>query len=211
MINPLTVELHLSTPLGGFPQAATQPIAPAHLLEGIPPDELPDDPFGTQPVGSGPFHLRFLVAARAMLAADTPIEALPPDAGGPNFSTPRPTDSLAGARPTPRGDVAVPYLSSLEFRYYDDVNSLRADWDAGELDAASGLQPADARALAGTTRCAPGDVSRHDAPGSWAEPASRHGRSSRILRSARRSSRRSTAMRWRRRRLGGLRRRARIR
>jgi peptide/nickel transport system substrate-binding protein len=150
VINPLIVELHLSTPLGGFPQAATQPIAPAHLLEGIPPDQLPDDPFGMQPVGSGPFHLRFLVPSRAMLAADTPIEALPPDAGGPNFSTPRPTDSLAGARPTPRGDVAVPYLSSLEFRYYEDVDSLKADWDAGALDAASGLQPADARALADT-------------------------------------------------------------
>src|SRR4051812_34940419 len=29
-----TVVLHLTTPLGGFLQAATQPIAPAHLLDG---------------------------------------------------------------------------------------------------------------------------------------------------------------------------------
>ena len=53
-IDPLTVALHLTTPLGGFLQAATQPIAPAHLLAGIPPEGLPDDPFGTVPIGSGP-------------------------------------------------------------------------------------------------------------------------------------------------------------
>jgi peptide/nickel transport system substrate-binding protein len=146
-----TVRLQLTTPLGGFLQAATQPIAPAHLLAGIPPEQLADDPFGERPVGSGPFRLVFLLTGRALLAAATPIEPLPEDPGGPNFSTPRPTDSLASSRPTPKPDVAVPYLSQLELRYYDDVASLRADWDAGELDAASGLQPADAKALAQTT------------------------------------------------------------
>ena len=33
-----------TTPLGGFLQAATQPIAPAHLLAGIPVDQLADRP-----------------------------------------------------------------------------------------------------------------------------------------------------------------------
>ena len=150
VVNRLTVELHLSTPLGGFLQAATQPIAPAHLLAGIPPEELPDDPFGAAPVGSGPFHLSYLLGSVAMLAAVTPIEPLPPDPGRPNFDTPRPTDSLASTRPSAKADVAVPYLSSFELRYYDDLESLRSDWDAGELDAVSGLQPTDAAALAAT-------------------------------------------------------------
>ena len=147
-IDPLTVELRLTTPLGGFLQAATQPIAPAHLLQHVPPELISEDPFGTAPIGSGPFKLVFLLTPRALLAASTPIVPLPPDPGVPNFTTPRPTDSLASARATAKADVAVPYLSTLEMRYYDDLEALRADWDAGELDAASGLQPVDARALA---------------------------------------------------------------
>ncbi len=147
VIDPLTVELTLTTPLGGFLQSATQPIAPAHLLGHVPPEAIAEDPFGEAPIGSGPFRLVFLLTPRALLAASTPIVPLPPDPGGPNFSTPRPTDSLASARPSARADAAVPYLPTLEFRYYDDLEGLRADWDAGALDAASGLQPADARAL----------------------------------------------------------------
>ena len=146
--DPETVVLHLTTPLGGFLQAATQPIAPAHLLDGIPLESLPDDPFGQQPVGSGPFRLVYLNSARALLVAATPVEPLPNDPEGPNFNTPRPTDSLASARATAKPLDAVPYLQSIQIRYYDDVDSLKADWVAGDLNAASGLQPADAAALA---------------------------------------------------------------
>lgn len=148
VIDPLTVELRLSTPLGGFLQAATQPIAPAHMLGHLEPEVIADDPFGQAPVGSGPYELVFLLTPRAQLAASTPIEPLPLDPDGPNFTTPRPTDSLASARPTAKADVAIPYLPVIEFRYYDDLETLQADWDAGDLDAVSGLQPADARALA---------------------------------------------------------------
>lgn len=150
VVDPLTVVLHLSTPLGGFLQAATQPIAPEHLLAGVPLEALPDDPFGQQPIGSGAFRLVYLNAARALLAAATPVEPLPNEPDGPNFATPRPTDSFASARPTAKPDVALPRLASIEIRYYDDLAALRKDWDAGDLDAASGLRPADATALAAT-------------------------------------------------------------
>ncbi|MBI2782436.1 MAG: peptide ABC transporter substrate-binding protein [Chloroflexi bacterium] len=150
VVDLLTVELQLTTPLGGFLQAATQPIAPAHLLGGIPPDQIADDPFGQAPVGSGPFHVVYMLTGVVMLAANTPIEPVPTEAGGPNFATPARTDSLASPRATRKPDVAVPYLSRLELRYYDDVAALRKDWVAGDLDAASGLQPADAVALAAT-------------------------------------------------------------
>ncbi len=149
VIDPLTVELRLTTPLGGFLQAATQPIAPAHVLAGIPPEAFAEDPFGTFPTGSGPFRLLSLDPGRALLAAATPVEP-PEDPGRPNFATPRPTDSLLTPRPTRRPDVAVPYLASVELRFYDDLERLRADWDAGRLDAVSGLQPGDARDLAAT-------------------------------------------------------------
>jgi peptide/nickel transport system substrate-binding protein len=144
IIDAQTVALRLTTPLGGFLQAATQPIAPAHLLSFTPPEALADDPFGRQPVGSGPFRLVFLASARALLAAATPVDGPPRNPGQPNFATPRPTDSLATARPTTKADVAVPYLETVELRYYDDLETLRGDWEARELDAVSGLKPSDA-------------------------------------------------------------------
>jgi peptide/nickel transport system substrate-binding protein len=147
VIDPLTVELRLTTPLGGFLQAATQPIAPAHVLAGVPPDLISDDPFGTYPLGSGPFRLVILDPARAVLAATTP--AGPPGRPGrPNFTTPRPTDSLLTPAPTKRPDVAVPHIANMELRFYDDLEVLRADWEAGRLDAVSGLQPRGAREFA---------------------------------------------------------------
>ena len=49
-VSPTVVTFTLATPLGGFLQAATQPIAPAHLLGEVPVSLLPDHPFG-QPAG----------------------------------------------------------------------------------------------------------------------------------------------------------------
>jgi peptide/nickel transport system substrate-binding protein len=156
-LDPQTVALHLTTPLGGFLQAATQPIAPAHLLAGVPPESLPDDPFGAQPIGSGPYRLSFLEAGRAMLAAATPVEP-PTGPGGPNFVTPRPTDSLATAAPSARAEAALPYIATFELRYFEDLETLTDAWQGGELDAVSGVQPADIAAL---QEAAPGRVVRY--------------------------------------------------
>jgi peptide/nickel transport system substrate-binding protein len=147
--DPLTVILTLDTPLAGFLQAATQPIAPAHLLDGADPAELPNDPFGRNPIGSGTFRLTTLDAARAILE---PVETSGPGAGPgePNLGTPRPTDALATPVRTRPPDAAVPYLAGIELRFFDDAAALRAAWQAGDLDAASGLAPADAVALAAT-------------------------------------------------------------
>ncbi len=148
VIDPLTVALHLSVPLGGFPQTVTQPIAPVHVLGGIPPAELPDDEFGVRPVTSGPYRMVFLDSARALLAAVGVPESNTPGGGGPVFTTPRPTDSFMTPRPTARPDVAIPYISTMELRWYDDIELLRHDWQSGSLDAVSGLAPADAIDLA---------------------------------------------------------------
>jgi peptide/nickel transport system substrate-binding protein len=42
----------------------------------------------------------------------------------------------------------MPYLEGIEFRFFDAADALAAAFDAGELDGASGLPPADAAALA---------------------------------------------------------------
>ena len=145
--DPSTVVLTLATPLGGFLEAATQPIAPRHLLGGVPPVDLPDDPFGRHPVGSGSFRVRVLDAGHAVLAPAV-ADVVEPDGGVPDAGTPVPTDSLATPAPSVPGGAPMPYLEGIEFRFFDDVDALVAAFDAGELDGASGLAPADAAALA---------------------------------------------------------------
>ena len=150
MVDPLTVKLALATPLGGFLEAATQPIAPAHLLDGVSPDALPDDPFGTDPIGSGPFRLVVLDPGHALLRrrhADRPA------AGG--WGWPELLDARADRLP---GDPAADEEARRGRALPVDLRAplLRRSrhapmaWDRGDLDAASGLQPADATALAGT-------------------------------------------------------------
>ena len=144
-----TVVLTLATPLGGFLEAATQPIAPRHLLGGVAPADLPDDGFGQRPVGSGSFRLALLDDARARLVPALP-ELLESDGRMPGDATPLPTDSLATPARSAPGGAPLPYLAGIELRFFEDAASLSVAWDAGELDGASGLAPADAVALART-------------------------------------------------------------
>ena len=137
------VTFTLATPLGGFLQAATQSIAPAHLLAGVPVEALAEYPFGTQPVGSGPFALAELTETSATLVPVSPIS---------DDSAPTPSgwsaDSLATVRPALRPDRPLPYLSGIEMSFFDDGAALAAAYRAGDLDAASGLAPGDAAELA---------------------------------------------------------------
>ena len=135
-----TVRFALTTPLGGFLQALTQPLAPAHLLGDVPVDVLPDHPFGEQPVGSGPFAVVELSDASASLLPATAVEA---EAEAPTLDpSGRPSDSLTTAPPTLRPGRPLPYLAGIDFRFYTDPDALIADYRAGRLDAASGLSPA---------------------------------------------------------------------
>jgi len=137
-IGTRTVVFTLSNPLGGFLQAATQPIAPAHLLGDIPVADLASDPFGQNPVGSGPFALVGLDADTAELVPASMV--LPNDASRPGASGPV-VDSLATPAPTTRPTELSPYLAGIEFHYFDDEAGLVAAYRAGDLDAASGLPP----------------------------------------------------------------------
>ena len=137
---PRVVVFTLASPLGGFMQALTQPIAPAHLLADVPVELLPDHPFGTQPIGSGPFSLTELTSTSAILApaVPTPVDV---DVGEMPDPSAAATDSLTTAPPTPRPQRPLPYLSGMAFRFYTDPDALAADYRAGILDAASGISP----------------------------------------------------------------------
>ena len=134
-----TVVFTLANPLGGFLQAATQPIAPAHLLSGIPMDQLAGQSFSRQPIGSGPFAVASLDDEHAeLLPAVTILAAEEPSPG----TSPRATDSLASPALPDRPNRPVPYLPGIEFRFFDDPEVLARAYRAGELDVASGLSPA---------------------------------------------------------------------
>ena len=137
--SPRAVVFTLAHPLGGFLQALTQPIAPYHLLGDVPVELLPDHPFGTQPVGSGPFSLVELTSTSASLApaivAPIEEEEVTPDPSAPA------TDSLTTIPPTRRPERPIPYLDGITFQFYTDPAVLAADYRSGKLDAVSGISP----------------------------------------------------------------------
>jgi len=76
-VSARVVAFTLATPLAGFLQALTQPIAPAHLLADVPLDQLAEHPFGRKPVGSGPFALVSLTDEAALLEPATSMRPMP--------------------------------------------------------------------------------------------------------------------------------------
>jgi peptide/nickel transport system substrate-binding protein len=133
-IDPTTVRFDLAVPLGGFLQAAAQPLLPAHLLASVPVADLADAPFSTRPVGNGPFALTDLTADAAEL---TPVLG-PLDAGSGPLATVGPGAVEPGN----------PRLAGLELRFYSGPDEAVAAYRAGEVDAVSGLPPGAAAALA---------------------------------------------------------------
>ncbi|MEX1172923.1 MAG: ABC transporter substrate-binding protein [Chloroflexota bacterium] len=142
------VTFALATPLGGFLQALTQPIAPAHILAEVPVALLPDHPFGRQPVGTGPFSLVELDQTSASLIPAVTLDLVPD--GSPDPSA-RPTDSLATPGATRRPERPLPYLAEIDFRFYTDPALLAKDFRSGDLDAVSGISPELAAELGTTT------------------------------------------------------------
>jgi peptide/nickel transport system substrate-binding protein len=148
-IDDRTVRFDLETPLGGFLELATQPIAPAHLLRDVPVDGLADDPFGRAPVGSGPFVLTELDDDHAVLEPAASVQLGEPEAQPTPAGIPQ--DPLATTTPTKRPSLPEPALARMEFHFFDDPSALETAFRDGDLDAASGLAPTDAADLASST------------------------------------------------------------
>ena len=142
---PQRVVFSLQTPLGGFLQAFTQPLAPEHLLADVPVDALADDPFGRQPLGSGPFALVELTDETASLVPAGDFVSVEEASAAP--SSPAPPDSLTTPAPTGRPSRPQPYLAGIEFRFYDDAGELAADFRSGVVDGASGITRQEAAEL----------------------------------------------------------------
>ena len=141
-----TVVFTLATPLGGFLQAATQPIAPAHLLAGVPVAGLAD--LAVRPPADRLRAVRRRQPRCRHRRADPGRDGPRPPGGIRRARTDRPIRSRH--RPSterPAGEP-IPYLPGIEFQFYDDPDALAAAYRAGSLDAASGLSPELTRELA---------------------------------------------------------------
>ncbi|HYM83459.1 MAG TPA: ABC transporter substrate-binding protein [Candidatus Dormibacteraeota bacterium] len=133
-LGPTTVRFDLRDPIAGFLAAATQPIAPAHLLEGTAVAALATAPFGVAPIGNGPYRLLAWNSGEAFL------EATAPEAAAPAMSATPTVDSIASAAlPSPRAGLG---LARIEFTFSEDPATLVAAYRRGALDAVSGLPPA---------------------------------------------------------------------
>ena len=149
VVGRLTISITLANPLAGFLQAATQPIAPAHLLADVPVDGLADDGFGQHPVGTGAFALISFDGDTAKLGPAVTVMPAETETPAPAPSASM-ADSLATPAPTARPTEPSPYLAGIEFHYFDNEDALAAAYREGGLDAVSGLSPEIAGALAAT-------------------------------------------------------------
>jgi peptide/nickel transport system substrate-binding protein len=144
-VDAQTVRFVLDDPFAGFLELTAQPIAPKHLLGDTSPADMASDPFGTQPVGSGPYTVLELDRDHAILQPAPAFTA--PDVDEMGATPSPPNDPLATSQPTPRPSIAPAGLARLEFRFFDTAAALTAAYQAGAVDAASGLAPVDAAAL----------------------------------------------------------------
>ncbi len=143
-VDPLTVRFDLDPAFAGFAALATQPIAPFHLLGDTSAGAMADDPFGSQPVGSGPYALVELDRDHAVLEPASTVAA---PADGPVASHRPSIDPLATTRPSIRDGAARPAIDRIDLRFFDDPDELGDAFRSGQLDAASGLDPAAAATL----------------------------------------------------------------
>jgi len=150
IVDDQTVSFRLATPIAGFVQALTQPLAPAHLLADASVADLFEHPFGHQPVGSGPYRVVSLTPAEAVLEP----AAIPGALYGSSGPVVEPDPSADSLAPTPEPTIAgqpLPYLGRIELRFYPTAEDLAEAYEEGELDAVSGLAPAAAVNLAADT------------------------------------------------------------
>jgi peptide/nickel transport system substrate-binding protein len=116
-VDDSTVQFVLTQPLAAFPEYARIGVLPAHWLAGIDPAELPDDPFNTNPIGTGPLQWDYIKEAnRAIEVHLSPY---------PNFYDSQRRISL---------DEVV-------FRFYPNGNRAFQNLDGVEALAMGGLTP----------------------------------------------------------------------
>ncbi len=112
-IDDYTISFTLQEPFAPFIDYTTLGILPAHILRNVEAEALPQAQFNTQPVGTGLFQVEELSARHVVLRAN------------PHFY----------------GDK--PYLSTIEFKFYPDYESIFSAYEKGEIEGISRVLPED--------------------------------------------------------------------
>lgn len=100
-----TVKFTLKEPFAPFLSYANLGLLPAHVLGGVPPKQLAEHPFNSNPIGTGPFKIAEATAEQLLLEAN------------PNFHGQR------------------PYLSRIKLRFFPDEFSAFSRLESGEVQA----------------------------------------------------------------------------
>jgi peptide/nickel transport system substrate-binding protein len=146
-----TVEFTLDTPITGFLEDAMVGILPQHLLSLTPVTDLADSAFSNNPVGSGPFRLVNwdVTSAELVPTGSAPgSSGVSPAPSGPASAAAASPALSSGSPSASEGSAGSEPVPAIELEFFGDSTSLAAAYRAGSLDAASGISPADATALA---------------------------------------------------------------
>ncbi len=112
VLDAQTLQFRLPEPFAPFLDYLTFGVLPAHLLEGLTPEEFINAPFNLQPVGSGPFRFGQLIVEN---------------------------DQIVGVTLTANEKYFAgrPFIDQVIFRYYPDAPSAMAAYQAGEIQGIS--------------------------------------------------------------------------
>lgn len=121
-VDARTVRFTLPKVYAPFLKQATLGILPAHIWEGLSPEEFPFSPYMTQPVGAGPFEFAAVKNA---------------DGGIASYEVAAFDDYALGR----------PYLDRVRFVFYDDYPALSVGLRSGEVESAYGIAREGARAI----------------------------------------------------------------
>ncbi len=123
-VDARTVEFTLATTYAPFIENVTVGILPKHLWQNVSNEEFPFSELNTSPVGSGPFKVDSITRTQAGIPASYTLAPF--------------SKYLPGKA----------YLSKIIIKFYQSEASLVAALKAGQIEAASGLSPAEIPDLA---------------------------------------------------------------
>jgi peptide/nickel transport system substrate-binding protein len=113
-----TVRFTLKAPYAPFIENMTLGILPKHLWQDVSDEEFPFSELNTSPTGSGPYKVRSISRSQGGIPSSYTLSSF--------------TDYALGE----------PYLTTLTLRFYQSEQALENAVQSGDVEAASGLSPA---------------------------------------------------------------------
>jgi peptide/nickel transport system substrate-binding protein len=123
MLDESTIRFRLAQPLAAFLDYLRIGILPAHVFNGLAPDQLPEHLFNLSPIGTGPYQLESIIGDTATIT-EVNLRVAP----------------VYRQRPEGQSGYA---LERLTFRLFDTPQAALSALQAGEIDALNDVQDLD--------------------------------------------------------------------